>query len=336
MQKARCLGSRAAGYSHRTISTFTYASLLRHHTTPPILPIDLATMPTYVAMALQVAHYFRFNESAAMLRSLLPHRRCGNATKDIAVPPAVPTAASAAFLAAGMRPMMERPIKFYFVGSVPGSNSEGFNRASDDELGRIAYSEGARQLAWRHLRHLPGHKIMHRSATYVTDWSQSRVCLAALGQGWGVRLAWAIAAGCIPLLPSSAVAPWWNDIIPYDKFSIMDVDKFGLRSLPTRLQAISDAEMEEKHQGALAYRPLFLWPFRRYTSDSGGGRERTTSPSALPSLNNTKSEGVPAAAFIVTMHQLCVRAIRHTGNMNLDCSLLLPGWLQHKLRVSDP
>ena len=94
-------------------------------------------MPTYVAMALQVAHYFRFNESAAMLRSLLPHRRCGNATKDIAVPPAVPTAASAAFLAAGMRPMMERPIKFYFVGSVPGSNSEGFNRASDDELGRV-------------------------------------------------------------------------------------------------------------------------------------------------------------------------------------------------------
>ena len=48
------------------------------------------------------------------------------------------------------------------------------------------------------------------------------------------------------LLQSATRICRWNDIIPYDKFSIMDVDKFGLRSLPTRLQVACS-----KHVGGL-------------------------------------------------------------------------------------
>ena len=43
------------------------------------------------------------------------------------------------------------------------------------------YSEGARQMAWKHLHHLaPARKVVMGSKTYADDFAQSKVCLAAL------------------------------------------------------------------------------------------------------------------------------------------------------------
>ena len=60
---------------------------------------------------------------------------------------------------------------------MPDSEQPGFDQIPDAQLGREAYSEGVRQLVWKHARQAPGFRVVSRSASYLTDWSESQVAL---------------------------------------------------------------------------------------------------------------------------------------------------------------
>mmetsp|Transcript_40415 Transcript_40415/g.94323 ORF Transcript_40415/g.94323 Transcript_40415/m.94323 type:complete len:583 (-) Transcript_40415:14-1762(-) len=199
-----------------------------------------------------LSHYLKLNRSA--------HQKpmCGRRGVDVSVPPRVPAVEDPAFLAAGRSPPARRPIDFYFVGNVPDA-AEVASR-SDESLAQEGYSEGVRQLVWKHLRHREGYLIRRRSATYARDWSQSKWCLAPTGVGWGVRLVWAVAAGCIPILASSEVSAWFDDVLPYDSFALRALPKEALPALPALLGRFNASAMAAMHAALLRVRRLFLWP----------------------------------------------------------------------------
>jgi len=160
-----------------------------------------------------VAHYIKANRSGGYRRT---NERCGVASKDVAAPPKLPFATEERLLRAGRRPLAARALRFFFAGNVPDSHLPGFDQRTDDDLGREAYSEGVRQLVWKHLRKADGFKVVARSPSYEDDWADARVCLAPLGVGWGIRLLWSVLAGCVPLLASSEVSPWFDRVLPWE------------------------------------------------------------------------------------------------------------------------
>lgn len=221
-------------------------------------------------------------------------KECGVAGKDVAMPPDVPAIAmDAAFLDAAVRPPSERPVTFFFAGNVPDRAL--VDTMSDLALAREAYSEGVRQLLWKHHRTRAGYKIVERSPSYRTDWSRSRFCSAPLGVGWGVRLAWAVGGGCVPLLASSHVSQWFDDALEYDAFSLRGVDKMRLPALPALLASVPAARLDSMHAALLAHRPFFRWV-------NGG------------------------LAYNMTLHELCWRS-RHR-RAGVDCTALLPASAQ--------
>ena len=118
-------------------------------------------------------------------------------------------------------------------------------------------------MAWRHLRTPPGFKVVKSTPHYATEFTQAQVCLAALGQGWGIRAIWAMAAGCVPLLPASPTAYFFgNGGVNYSRFALPNVPASELdAALPRRLDNARDAGLlDALQQSLLVHRRLFLWP----------------------------------------------------------------------------
>lgn len=237
---------------------------------------NLNTLPR-LRRSVIMAHYLKWNTTAT---------GCGVRGKDLALPPAVPGVLEASFLARGAAPLSSRPLRFFFAGNVPDSEQPGFDQIPDAQLGREAYSEGVRQLVWKHARQAPGFRVVSRSASYLTDWSESQVCLAPMGVGWGVRLLWSLGGGCVPLLASSEVAGWFDDALNYSTFSLHALPKETLTRLPSYLQAVGTPRLQALQRGVLRHRRLFLWG----------------------ASDDTRGHG---SAYQVTMQQLCRRATRH-------------------------
>ena len=189
--------------------------------------------------------------------------------------------------------MNQRRTTLFFAGNVPDAHL--VDTQPDTQLAAEAYSEGVRQLVWKYHRNRTGFRIVSRSQSYVADWSESQFCLAPQGVGWGVRLSWAIGAGCIPLLASSEVTPWFDDAIDYNRFALTAVPKLdGLRhELPFLLGKLSASRRAEMQRSVWRHRDLFLW----------GGH-----------------------AFHMTMHELCLRAarLRKGPRAKVACAQLLP------------
>lgn len=249
--------------------------------------------------SIAVAHYLLTNLSASERATAARHSRlCGSRLKDVPAPPHLPAVGSSRFLTSGLRPASRRSITFFFAGNVPDSTLPGFDARSDADLSAEAYSEGVRQLVWKHLRSTNGFRVVPRSASYTDDWADAKVCLAPMGVGWGIRLLWAVAAGCVPLIASSQVAPWFDRALPWDQMSILGVPKPALRFLPTTLAATPDAALEQKQRMLWRFRKLLLWP-------SAGG-----------------------LAYDVTLHEVCLRAAalarRRGAAWGWDCAPLLP------------
>lgn len=165
------------------------------------------------------------------------------------------------------------------------------DQTPDEHLEREAYSEGVRQLLWKYQRLTPGFKVVDRSPTYAEDYASTRYCLAPLGVGWGVRLLWAIEAGCIPVLFSSQVAAWFEDAVDYGSFALHGLPKTALRTLPAVLEAVSPEKRAALQASLWRHRHLFLW--------RGGG-----------------------FAYNMTLHELCWRARRRRAKVH--CAALLP------------
>ena len=229
-----------------------------------------------------LAHYLKLNSSDG---------RCGVAARSVAVPPHVPPVTTEAFLSSGHAPFSSRRFELFFAGNVPDAHL--VDSTDDGALANEAYSEGVRQLVWKYHRNRASYRIVARSPTYLRDWGSSKFCLAPLGVGWGVRLIWSIAGGCIPVLASSQVAPFFGDAIDYSTFALLGVPKNDLPLLHHTLSSFPSSAAERMHSAALDHRRLFLWD----TAQGGG------------------------FAYNVTLHELCVRARWHPAT---SCAKLLP------------
>ena len=244
--------------------------------------------------SMMVAHYLKLNYSTGNRDALISGgKHCGVPNRDIALPPHVPHVERKGFLARGEQAVANRRLTFFFAGNVPDRHLVA--TTPDEQLYNEAYSEGVRQLIWKyhHNKRGPTYRIVERSESYKSDWSDSKFCLAPLGVGWGVRLTWALGGGCIPILASSQVSAWFDDAIDYSSFSIRGYPKESLKDLHTMLAAIPTEQLQRMHENVVKHRRLFLW------GSSIGG-----------------------FAYNVTMHELCWRArYRKAG---VDCASLLP------------
>ena len=202
----------------------------------------------------------------------------------------MPTVAAPGFLSRGLTPSATRPGRLFFAGNVPDAHL--VDSADDHSLAREAYSEGVRQLVWKYHRRRRRFTIVSRTPSYADEWARHQYCLAPLGVGWGVRLAWAIAAGCVPVLAASEVAGWFEDALDYRTFALAGVPKTALRRLPALLDSVPQERLAALQAALWKVRTLFLW------------------------------RGPTAYAYNVTMHELCWRARRRRARVN--CTALLP------------
>ena len=102
----------------------------------------------------------------------------------------------------------QRTLTFFFAGNLNLADTSG------------AYSEGVRRQLWLHHSNTSGFRIVPNSASYRDDFRRSVFCAAPLGEGWGIRLIWAVAFGCIPVLFQSSVKQFFDDTLPYERFSL--------------------------------------------------------------------------------------------------------------------
>ena len=148
-----------------------------------------------------------------------------------------------------------------------------------------------RQALWP-LRDHPGFKLVASSKTYTQDYRRARFCAAPLGEGWGIRLSWAVASGCIPVDPAcSPEAPtlnlgphphphphpnqvvfrsqtrfMWAGVLSragqaalkYDQFAVV-VSNADIPRLPQILGSIGPARRRMLRAGLHAVHRLFLW-----------------------------------------------------------------------------
>ena len=150
----------------------------------------------------------------------------------------------------------------FFAGKVP--NHLEVDKLSDKRLSHEPYSEGARQLAWKHLRNQPNNKIVLSSKTYLRDYTESKICLAALGQGWGIRLIWSLAAGCIPLLPTSEVQYTFGGALNYSKFAFPNVPSRSFAQAGYLKGLVGggggEKRLSDLQESLYKHLPLFLYP----------------------------------------------------------------------------
>jgi hypothetical protein len=76
-------------------------------------------------------------------------------------------------------------------------------------------------------------------ASYGSDLAHSQFCLAPSGAGWGIRLAEVMVEGCIPVIVQDNVTQPWEEMLPYDRFSLR-VKEADLPTLPQALRAIDE------------------------------------------------------------------------------------------------
>lgn len=96
---------------------------------------------------------------------------------------------------------------------------------------------------------LPNYKELVRS---------SKFCLAPWGHGWGNRLGQYMVMGCVPVLVQDGVYQPYQDLLPYDEFSVR-IPKARLPHIAEVLASISDDEYRALRAGVAKHWPAFVW-----------------------------------------------------------------------------
>ena len=124
---------------------------------------------------------------------------------------------------------------FFFAGTVLMEDDA--QRA--DPLGypwtRDHYSQGVRQRVWATYQNKSGYSITDGYLENMPEsMRNSRFCLAPTGYGWGNRIIWAMLTGCVPVIISDGVMQPFEDVLPYDEFSVRVAEADIVRVTPAR------------------------------------------------------------------------------------------------------
>ncbi|KAG2493501.1 hypothetical protein HYH03_008317 [Edaphochlamys debaryana] len=150
-----------------------------------------------------------------------------------------------------------RNITFYFTGS--------------NRVGEMEYSLGVRQTIYEmfgpggkhhangsHPR--PDYLVAHATHSAVEDLQRAKFCLAPSGLGWGVRLAGAMLAGCVPVIIQDHVYQALWDVLPYDDFSIR-MSRHDLHRIVEILDLVTPEELLRLQEGVAKWRSAFHWHY---------------------------------------------------------------------------
>ena len=172
---------------------------------------------------------------------------CFDPQRGIVAPPLVPDAAAlanATFSPGAPEP--ERTTLLFFAGGTRMENPE--------------YSQGVRQQIWTlyHNRTADGYQIHERVGNMGDEMRRSRFCLAPSGHGWGIRIVHAVAAGCVPVVIQDGVHQPYDDVLPYDAFSLR-LPQSDVAQLDAVLRGVSDLELRVLQAGVRRFHRAFLW-----------------------------------------------------------------------------
>ena len=93
---------------------------------------------------------------------------------------------------------------------------------------------------------------------YFDRMKDSIFCFAPYGNGWGIRLSEAILHGCIPVIIQDGVVQPFQDIIPYQEFSIT-LSNDDIKNLPQILSMITPEEIQHLRKGLANIWPAFVY-----------------------------------------------------------------------------
>eukprot|EP00898_Chlorokybus_atmophyticus_P003505 jgi/Chlat1/4155/Chrsp27S04260 len=169
---------------------------------------------------------------------------CMEPNKDIVIPPAVNDEAMKSIY--HLRSPLARPPIRNIMFSFAGDFREG------------DYSDGVRQEVKRLFEKEPDFKVVRWSNDAGLDMRTSLFCLAPTGHGWGIRLPMAVLQGCIPVIIQDDTMQYFEDILPYEDFSLRVAQK-DIPKLPTILRAVPPEEIARKQAMLARVWRYFLW-----------------------------------------------------------------------------
>ncbi|KAL4427657.1 hypothetical protein ABPG75_001746 [Micractinium tetrahymenae] len=76
--------------------------------------------------------------------------------------------------------------------------------------------------------------------------------------GWGIRLVQAMLAGCVPVIIQEHVMQYYEDVLPYETFSIR-LNNADLPHLRQLLRSITEQQYRRLLEGVLEHRLAFSW-----------------------------------------------------------------------------
>ncbi|KAL4427766.1 hypothetical protein ABPG75_001855 [Micractinium tetrahymenae] len=88
--------------------------------------------------------------------------------------------------------------------------------------------------------------------------SSSKFCLAPFGHGWGNRLLQAMLSGCVPVIVQEHVVQAFEDVLPYELFSIR-LNNADLPRLREILRSVTDEQYRDLLTNVLRYHKAFAW-----------------------------------------------------------------------------
>jgi hypothetical protein len=144
---------------------------------------------------------------------------------------------------------LNRSILFFFAGGVWMDN--------------LNYSGGARQALFNYLHALkppPDDVIVSKEKLhdYQLLFLRSKFCIAPYGAGWGLRLSWAMANGCIPVIIQNHVFQPFEELLPYEEFSVR-VDVKNVPRLIPLLRAFTTDQLNQMRYAMAKYWKTFIW-----------------------------------------------------------------------------
>ncbi|KAK9817397.1 hypothetical protein WJX74_010418 [Apatococcus lobatus] len=159
-------------------------------------------------------------------------------------------------------PVLAKTSIFYFVGGTGEKN--------------VAYSHGVRQTIWALFHDRPGYRVISSDVDgrvegddYLRGFEESIFCLAATGDGWGVRLKLAVLFRCIPVIIADQIQMEYEDVLPYSEFSIR-LPQHAIYRLPYVLQEIMDTPGKVQHMQHMMH---CVWAFFSWKEKEGRALE---------------------------------------------------------------
>lgn len=152
--------------------------------------------------------------------------------------------------------------ELFFAGAMRAEQKAAKSSWCDDGArgGVRCYSQGVRAAVYAHHANRSRFCIANRlPSEYAT---QARFCLAPSGEGFGDRLSASILAGCVPLIIQPSVHQPYDDVLPYERFTL----RVGADAIP-RLHHILAAVNEPQHaallRGVRRFASAFEWRAER-------------------------------------------------------------------------